>query len=69
MHLYPEVDVPMTESWHASKWLAESSVDEDAPMWADWDDPARSHRHYFIHELAITENDSFVLIMRWITVG
>ncbi|XP_006462904.1 hypothetical protein AGABI2DRAFT_152282 [Agaricus bisporus var. bisporus H97] len=68
MQLYPEVEVPITEFWQASKWVDESNIDDEAPMWADWDNPAKVHRHYFVQELAITEEDDFVLIMKWLSV-
>lgn len=69
MNLYPEITDVVSESWQAKKWVSESVVDDDTPMWADWDNPAKSHRQYFVHELAMTQKGDVVLILKWLLVN
>ncbi|KAK7008238.1 hypothetical protein R3P38DRAFT_2948527 [Favolaschia claudopus] len=69
IHIYPEVSGPVEEFWQAAKWTAEIDLDQLSPMWADWDDVSRRHKHFYIKELAQEANGSYVLPMRWVTVA
>ncbi|KAK0444640.1 uncharacterized protein EV420DRAFT_1721990 [Desarmillaria tabescens] len=69
IHVYPEVAGPITETYQAAKWLEEVDLDELSPMWANWTSPGLRHRHFYIKELARLSDDSYVVILRWVTVN
>jgi hypothetical protein len=68
IHIYPEVSGPIAEFWQADKWTSEIGLDELSPMWADWENKAASHRHFFVNELAQQYDGTYVVPVRWITV-
>ncbi|KAJ7790769.1 hypothetical protein B0H14DRAFT_3161240 [Mycena olivaceomarginata] len=68
IHIYPEVSGPIAEFWQADKWTSEIGLDELSPMWADWENKAASHRHFFVNELARQYDGTYVVPVRWITV-
>lgn len=69
MHLYPETGTPVRECWQAEKWTQESTTEYDTPMWADWENPITSWRHYFVHELAQMKGGGYILILKWLLVN
>lgn len=58
---------PVSEPWHAGKWVEETPPDLLEPMWADWED--NPWRHYYINELAQTLDGGYVMLQRWIVVN
>ncbi|KAJ7899560.1 hypothetical protein B0H14DRAFT_2299803, partial [Mycena olivaceomarginata] len=67
IHVYPDVSGPVSEAWQADKWTVEADLDDLSPMWADWENKSRSHRHFFI-KLAQLRDGTFVIPLRWIMV-
>ncbi|KAJ3786078.1 hypothetical protein GGU10DRAFT_420697 [Lentinula aff. detonsa] len=67
LHVYPEISTIVSETYQASKWTEEVSLDELSPMWADWSSP-NQHRHFYVNELALTSNSNYVVVLRWVTV-
>ncbi|KAJ7836514.1 hypothetical protein B0H13DRAFT_1913006 [Mycena leptocephala] len=69
IHVYPEVMGPISEFWQSDKWTTEIDLDELSPMWANWENRSKSHRHFYIKELAQLCDGTFVVPLRWITVN
>ncbi|KAJ7908106.1 hypothetical protein B0H13DRAFT_2233350 [Mycena leptocephala] len=69
IHVYPEVMGPISEFWQSDKWTTEIDLDELSSMWANWEDRSKSHRHFYIKELAQLCDGTFVVPLRWITVN
>jgi hypothetical protein len=60
--VYPEIpDGPITELWHADKWLKEIDPNLLTPMFVQ-----SSSRHFYIQELATLTSGLFVIPVRWI---
>ncbi|KAJ7862811.1 hypothetical protein B0H14DRAFT_2260412, partial [Mycena olivaceomarginata] len=69
IHVYPEVAGPISEFWQSDKWKTEIDLDELSPMWANCEDKSKSHRHFYIKELAQLHDGTYVVPLRWITVN
>jgi hypothetical protein len=66
LHIYPEVEGPVTELWQAGKWVNDIDIDQQSPMWLDLEKD-RS-RHFYVKELARLNDGSYVIPMKWVTV-
>ena len=62
MQVYPEIpNGPIKEIWHAQKWREDMSILRTlSPMY-----DAGNGRHYYVNELAQTDNGDLVIPFRW----
>ncbi|KZS91021.1 hypothetical protein SISNIDRAFT_414520 [Sistotremastrum niveocremeum HHB9708] len=66
LNLYPVETKVVSETFQADKWLKEVDGDALTPMWADWEEAP--YRHFYVNELALRRDGTFVIPLRWLVV-
>lgn len=69
MVLYPEVTDTVSEFWQAGRLFNETDLDQLQLMWLDFEDPSRTHCHFYIKELAKLRDGRFVIPLMWYLKG
>lgn len=68
MFFYPSITKKISEFHHAAKYVNGVPEEDLTPMWADFDSPSRSAKHFYVRELAELKDGSYAVPLKWVDV-
>ncbi|KAF7420749.1 hypothetical protein PC9H_011267 [Pleurotus ostreatus] len=66
MNVYPEKASTVSEPWQAVKYTKELDYCDLSPMWADFENPSKLSKHFYVNELAHGTNSEFLIPLRFL---